>query len=111
MDKRKLKGLSYLLTLCMIFSLMVFNPISAEGLATELLITGSGIHSEVKITSSDWSKYKMTERFYSTNNSLSFHKIVKAKGYDLFDLIGKSNLKSDKDYTVKFTCADGFVFI
>ena len=78
MDKRKLKGLSYLLTLCMIFSLMVFNPISAEGLATELLITGSGIHSEVKITSSDWSKYKMTERFYSTNNSLSFHKIVKA---------------------------------
>ena len=110
MDKRKLKGLSYLLTLCMIFSLMVFNPISAEGLATELLITGSGIHSEVKITSSDWSKYKMTERFYSTNNSLSFHKIVKAKGYDLFDLIGKTNLKTDKDYTVKFTCADGFEF-
>ena len=75
-----------------------------------MIITGTGVYEEVVITEEDWAKYEMVERHYSTNNSLFFHKIVKVKGYDLFDLIGEDNLKTDQDYEVKFTCADGFEF-
>ncbi|AOT69563.1 two-component regulator propeller domain-containing protein [Geosporobacter ferrireducens] len=107
---KKWKGISFLLAICMLFSLSVFFTITSEAAATELLITGTGIHEEIRITAADWSKYQLAERFYSTNNSLNFHKIVKAKGYDLFELIGADNLKTDRDYTVKFTCADGFEF-
>jgi hypothetical protein len=74
------------------------------------MITGSGVNNDVVITAVDWSKYNVVERFYSTNNSLGFHKIVKAKGYDLFELIGEDNIKSGSDYNVKFTCSDGFEF-
>lgn len=74
------------------------------------MITGSGVNENVVVRTTDWANYNMVERFYSTNNSLGFHKIVKAKGYDLFDMIGKNNIKSGSDYTVKFTCSDGFEF-
>jgi len=83
---------------------------SAYATDIELMITGSGVNNDVVITAVDWSKYNVVERFYSTNNSLGFHKIVKAKGYDLFELIGEDNIKSGSDYNVKFTCSDGFEF-
>lgn len=82
----------------------------SEASDSELLITGTGIYEEVNIKGSDWSDYPLREGIYSTNNSLNFHKIIKVKGYDLFELIGKDNLKSHKDYNVKFTCSDGFEF-
>ncbi len=72
------------------------------------MITGTGVNKEVSINEADWSKYNMVERMYSGNNSFNFHKIIKAKGYDLFELIGKDNLKTDQDYQIKFTCSDGF---
>lgn len=112
MYNKKSKFITWILVVAMIFSESTFlniNPVEAlEG--TELLITGTGVNEEVNIKASDWSKYKITERTYSTNNSLSFHKIVKTKGYDLFELIGSNNLKTDKDYEIKFTCSDGFEF-
>ena len=89
--------------------LVIFNGLPVVAAEGELLITGSGVNQELLISSADWSKYNMVERTYSTNNSLGFHKIVKAKGYDLFDLLG-NNLKTDQDYPVKFTCSDGFEF-
>ncbi|WP_313371017.1 hypothetical protein, partial [Sedimentibacter sp.] len=100
--------LSLILVVCMIISQALILPVNAS--EVDLLITGTGVNKEVIITESDWSKYSMVEKIYSTNNSLSFHKIVKAKGYDLFELIGTDNLKNDIDYKVKFTCADGFEF-
>lgn len=107
-DKRRL--ISILLILGMIFSQFTFLVNFVEAAPVKLLITGTGVYNEVKITESDWSKYEMVERVYSGNNSLNFHKIIKVKGYNLLDLIGRDNLKDDKDYVVKFTCADGFEF-
>ena len=95
----------WLLIVCMF--IMNVTPAFAQEL--ELVITGTGMNEEILISTNDWAKYKMVERTFSTNNSLGFHKIVKAKGYDLFDLMG-NGLKTDKDYTVKFTCSDGFEF-
>lgn len=100
--------LSLILVICMIVSQALILPANAS--EVDLLITGTGINEEVIITEADWSKYSMVEKIFSTNNSLGFHKIVKAKGYDLFELIGTDNLKNDYDYEVKFTCADGFEF-
>ena len=93
----------------LIISLIIMNAMPVSAAQPELVITGTGMEEEVIISSGDWSNYSLIERTYSTNNSLGFHKIVKAKGYDLFDLIG-DGLKTDKDYTVKFTCSDGFEF-
>lgn len=72
-----------------------------------LLITGTGVKEEVRVHPSDWDKYDMVERYYSSNNSKDFHKITKVKGYDVFDLIGDDNLKTDEDYKVTFFCSDG----
>ncbi len=93
----------------LIISMIIMNAMPVLASQPELVITGTGMKDEVIISSGDWSKYKMIERTYSSNNSLGFHKIVKAKGYDLFELIG-AGLKTDKDYSVKFTCSDGFEF-
>ncbi|GFN34745.1 S-layer homology domain-containing protein [Tepidimicrobium xylanilyticum] len=101
---------SVLLIIGMLLSQFAFLGDIVEAAAVELLITGTGVYEDVKITESDWDKYQMVERYFSGNNSLYFHKIIKVKGYDLFELIGKDNLKTDKDYQVKFTCADGFEF-
>lgn len=101
--------LSWILVFCIILT-QCLPLASAYATDIELMITGSGVNNDVVITAVDWSKYNVVERFYSTNNSLGFHKIVKAKGYDLFELIGEDNIKSGSDYNVKFTCSDGFEF-
>ncbi len=93
----------------LVVSMIIMSAMTVSAAQQELVITGTGMAEEIIISSGDWTKYKMIERTYSTNNSLGFHKIVKAKGYDLFDLMG-SGLKTDKDYNVKFTCSDGFEF-
>lgn len=108
--KRKWNLLTLVMLLNMVLSQMAIAIPTASADGLELLITGSGVKEEVAIGDSDWSKYTLKESIYSANNSLGFHKIIKAKGYDLFELIGKDNLKTDKDYNVKFTCADGFEF-
>lgn len=109
-NSKKIKLLSFLLAIGMIFSQLTFFADIAEAADLDLLITGTGVNEEVRIREADWSKYKMVERTYSTNNSFNFHKIIKVKGYDLFELIGKDNLKTDQDYEIKFTCSDGFEF-
>ena len=105
---KNLRFIAILLVLGMILSQATAFLAPVEASAVDLLITGTGVNEEVRIGQADWSKYNMIERIYSGNNSFNFHKIIKAKGYDLFELIGKDNLKTDQDYQVKFTCADGF---
>lgn len=100
----------FILIAVMFFSNGFHFAVDANATTVELLITGTGVHQEVSISTSDWASYTLRETTYSTNNSLNFHKIIKAKGYDLFELIGLNNLKTDIDYVVKFTCADGFEF-
>ncbi len=100
----------FILVFAMIISPMSIFSNSVAAAPVDLTITGTGVIKDVAITAGDWSKYKLSEELYSTNNSLGFHKIIKAKGYDLFELIGNDNLKKDKDYVVHFTCADGFKF-
>jgi hypothetical protein len=112
MYNKKSKIITWIIIFAMIFSqgtLLNYIPVEAV-VNANLLITGTGLNHEVNIASSDWSNYELTERIYSTNNSLNFHKIIKAKGYDLFELIGVDNLKNDKDYEIKFTCSDGAEF-
>lgn len=106
--RRKL--IVFLLLLSLIISPLSSLSMPVEAASTDLTITGIGVKNDVVIKAGDWSKYTLSEEYYSTNNSLGFHKIIKAKGYDLFELIGKDNLKGDKDYIVNFTCADGFKF-
>lgn len=107
---KKWSFLTLILILSILVSQMAIAIPTASADALALLITGSGVNKEVSIGDKDWSKYTLKEGIYSGNNSLGFHKLIKAKGYDLFELIGKGNLKTDKDYNVKFTCADGFEF-
>jgi hypothetical protein len=95
----------WLLIICM----LILNTTPALAKEPELVITGMGVEKEILISTDDFAKYKMVERIFSTNNSLGFHKIIKVKGYDLFELIG-NNLKTDSDYKVTFTCSDGFEF-
>jgi len=94
-------------------AVVVYNTLlfETEDPTVELLITGSGVYSEVRISTDDWQKYEMVDRLYSALNSLKFHKIVKTRGYDLFDLIGYQNLRTDQNYDVTFTCADGYMFV
>lgn len=99
-----------LLIFGMIFSQSSFLVTQVFASSVDLLITGTGVKEEVRISEKDWTNYEIVEKTYSTNNSLNFHKIVKARGYDLFKLIGVDNLKKDKDYKVKFTSSDGFEF-
>lgn len=108
--KKKFKIFTFLLAFAMILSQLTFFADFVESAAVDLLITGTGVSEEVKISETDWANYEMIERVFSGNNSLNFHKIIKAKGYDLFELIGEDNLKTDQDYEVKFTCSDGFEF-
>ncbi len=70
-----------------------------------LTITGTGLHQDILIYEDDWAGYDMVERFYSSNNNYDYHKIWKVKGYDIFDLIGEGNLKTDDDYEVAFISA------
>jgi hypothetical protein len=109
-SKKSTKAFTFVLTLALLISQFIFFPNYAEGAEVELLITGTGINEEVSVTSDDWDKYTMVERTYSANNSLNFHKIIKTKGYDLFELIGEDNLKTDQDYEMLFICSDGFEF-
>jgi hypothetical protein len=109
-NRKSTKIFTFVLTLALLISQFVFLPNYAEGAEVELLITGTGLRNEVVITSEDWDYYDMVERTYSANNSLNFHKIIKTKGYDLFQLIGEDNLKTDQDYEMLFICSDGFQF-
>lgn len=108
MKNCKKRSFSLILALLLIIIQMPYVKGYAENV--DLVITGTGVYEEVIITEDDWDKYELIERIYSGNNSLNFHKIIKAKGYDLFEIIGENNLKTDKDYVVKFTCSDGFEF-
>ncbi len=112
MNIKKTRIITWIIVAAMIFSQgTLINITSVEATVNaSMLITGTGINQDITITPSDWSKYKLVERTYSTNNSLNFHKIIKTKGYDLFELIGIDNLKTDKDYEIKFTCSDGAEF-
>jgi len=108
--KKNIKAFAIIMILCLFLSQFIFLPTYALESQVELLITGTGIYEEVIITENDWQNYDMIEQTYSVNNSLNFHKIIKTKGYDLFELIGKSNLKSDQNYNILFVCSDGFQF-
>ncbi len=72
-----------------------------------LTVTGTGLHQDVLIYEGDWSNYTEVVRYYSSNNNYDYHKIWKVKGYDLFELLGAQNLKTDQDYEVTFVAADG----
>lgn len=72
-----------------------------------LTVTGTGLHQDVLIYEGDWSNYTEVVRYYSSNNNFDYHKIWKVKGYDLFELLGAQNLKTDQDYEVTFVAADG----
>src|SRR6056297_3253522 len=109
-NRKSTKVFTFVLTFTLLISQFVFLPNYAEGTEVELLITGTGLREEVVVTSEDWDDYNMVERTYSANNSLNFHKIIKTKGYDLFELIGEDNLKTDQDYEMLFICSDGFQF-
>jgi|GEM_PF-390579 len=100
-----------LIMVCMIIvgQIAAVAPVSLAGTTDTgpaLVITGTGINQDVFISAADWNA--MQERHYSSNNSYNFHKILKVRGYDLFDLIGTSNLKTDQDYPVRFIASDGF---
>lgn len=100
--------LTFLLAASQVVGLLPgFVPI-AGATQPDLVITGTGLYNEVVIFAGDWSKYNKTERYYSSNNSFNFHKITRVSGYDLFELIGEGNLKTDKDYPVTFEASDGF---
>ncbi|MDF9409007.1 fibronectin type III domain-containing protein [Pelotomaculum isophthalicicum JI] len=83
---------------------------ASVALATDktLQIFGTGVNHDVNINATDWAGFTLQDRYYSSNNSYNFHKIVKTRGYSLWDVIGTDNLKTDQDYDVTFIASDGF---
>ncbi len=106
--KKPLKNL-VALTLTLLLTLGQVLPVlplpTVQAAQPVLTITGTGLNHDVLIFEEDWSNYDLVERFYSSNNNYDYHKIWKAKGYDIFDLIGQGNLKTDQDYNVAFISA------
>ncbi|NLA26407.1 MAG: hypothetical protein GX878_03325, partial [Firmicutes bacterium] len=95
--------LALLLTLGQVLPVLPLQAVQAA--QPVLTITGTGLEHDVLIYEDDWESFEMMERFYSSNNNFDYHKIWKAKGYDIFDLIGEGNLKTDQDYDVAFVSA------
>jgi hypothetical protein len=98
------KKLSRLLipALLVLWTILMLLPVACQAAQPDLIITGTGLYEDVVIYSGDWSKYELVERYYSSNNNWNYHKIWKAKGYDLFDLIGIKNIIAGKDHEVAF---------
>lgn len=96
--------------LFVIFGLLITMIPMVTAETPDLIITGTGVKTDVEIGSGDWSKYEIKEIVLSGNNSLNFHKITKVRGYDLFELVGEENLLSGQDWEMTFICADGFTF-
>src|SRR5690606_35073245 len=96
------------LAILLAFAMLLTGVPVAKAETVDLMISGSGIKSQVSIGPEDWSNFTEKEAVYSGNNSLNFHKIIKVKGYDLFELIGSENLISGTDWELTFICSDGF---
>lgn len=94
--------LALLLTIGQVLPVLPVWAAHAQAAQPVLTITGTGLEHDVLIYGEDWGNYDLVERFYSSNNNWNYHKIWKAKGYDIFDLIGQDNLKTDQDYNVAF---------
>ncbi|MEN1759675.1 MULTISPECIES: hypothetical protein [Anoxynatronum] len=77
-----------------------------------LIITGDGLENELVLNPSEWQLNHpwWTERYYSSNNNLGFHKIWLVKGYDLGSLLKEAGLKTDEDYLITFESADGVIY-
>ena len=98
------------LAILLAFAMLLTGVPVAKAETVDLMISGSGIKSQVSIGPEDWSNFTEKEAVYSGNNSLNFHKIIKVKGYDLFELIGEDNLVAGTDWELTFICSDGFTF-
>lgn len=77
-----------------------------------LVITGTGLQQDVFLAAADlrFNNPALVERYYTSSNNWDFHKIWKVKGFDLFNLMGAENLKTDRDYPVTFQAADGLKY-
>jgi hypothetical protein len=77
-----------------------------------LVITGTGLQQDVFLAAADlrFNNPTLVERYYTSSNNWDFHKIWKVKGFDLFNLMGAENLKTDRDYPVTFQAADGLKY-
>ncbi len=72
----------------------------------DLVLTGTGLREDVVIYPGDWGRYKEVIRYYSSNNTMDYHRIWKVKGYDLETLMGgESNIKSG-NHDIIFIAAD-----
>jgi hypothetical protein len=96
----------YLVPLLVVLWAILLPAFTAQAAEPVLTITGTGLQQDVLIYDGDWSNYTLVERYYSSNNNFNYHKIWKVKGYDLFELMGVGNLKSQK-YAVTFIAKDG----
>ena len=105
MSKKLSRHLATALLVLLVVLLLPVAP--ARAAQSDLIITGTGLYEDVVIYPGDWGQYAYAakERYYSSNNALGFHHIWKVWGYDLFDLIGAKNLKSQK-YTITFYARD-----
>ncbi len=109
--KKSLGRKSLLLLVMLIFSLcppFLGQLSSAEAATGPLIITGTGLSRDATITDADWTNFTLGDSYYSTNNSVNSHKIYKVRGYNLWDIIGQTNLKTDQDYNISFIASDGF---
>lgn len=95
----------YIVTLILVLWAVLLPASAAPAAKPDLAITGTGLHKDVEIYPGDWGKYEDKTRYYSSNNNFDYHKIWKVRGYDIFEMIGLGNLKTDKDYKVIFISA------
>ncbi|HPZ12443.1 MAG TPA: hypothetical protein PKV91_08855, partial [Bacillota bacterium] len=107
MSRRRIKPLKSIVALVLALLLTVGQVLPVVPALTAqvhaqsqpvLTVTGTGLHQDVLIYEGDWSNYTEVVRYYSSNNNHDYHKIWKVKGYDLFELLGAQNLKTDQDY-------------
>lgn len=103
---------SFVLFLTFIYTLVLFAVPALQAEAADsnpnLDIVGTGLVNDVEISGEGWNNYSQEERIYSARNKGGYYVIWKVRGYDLFDLIGKENLRAGAGCSVAFKASDGF---
>lgn len=72
-----------------------------------LVVNGDGLEKDLWLNPSEWTleNQALSTGYFSTNNHLGFHKVLKVVGYPLVEVLQRAGL-THKDVTITFISAD-----
>lgn len=86
------------------------NDVNKDQCAMEpgaLVVSGTGLQKDLWLNPSEWvlENPLLSIGYFSTNNHLGFHKVLKVVGYPLFDVLKMAGLNQEET-TITFTSSD-----